>query len=782
MRNPKTGSKKRTATRLLKIVGLLLLLAAGASVVLVGNFSREIEKRFSGRRWSIPSRVLSDTTMLYPGQTFPRKQLEAKLGRLGYRKVSGSPERKGEIKVADSRIEVFLRDFITPQQTSIGFPLRIHYQKDSIESLTRIDTGEPVPLLELEPEELMLFFGKEREERRLVSLDDVPKHLIDAVLAAEDARFFHHPGMDPLGIIRALASNLRHGALRQGGSTITQQLAKNYFLTPEKTFSRKFKELMISLVMESKYSKKEILEIYLNEIYMGNKGSVSINGIGEASFFYFGKPVNDLSISEAATLAGLIRAPNHYSPFADKNRSMQRRNIVIESMFSHGWISRQEFDNSILQPMATAEYETYAKQAPYFMDYLSHQLHTLYSPDALSTLGLSIYTSLDPEAQRAAEEALIKGLSRLEKANPSLLRQEPEKRLQGAIVVLQPRTGYILAMVGGRKYGESQFNRITQAHRQPGSAFKPFVFLAAMDEYTPATILSNEDTPYMIEGREWRPENYSPIPESHITMRMALAKSVNRATADLTMKIGVERIIKAASAFGFSTPLPSYPSISLGSAEVIPMEIARAYCAFAADGLLPHPISLKEVANEKGEVLERRHLTMGNATSPEKAFLITSMLRSVTEAGTARSLKDKGVSFPVAGKTGTTNDFKDAWFVGYTPDILALVWVGFDDGTPIKASGSAAALPIFADLMKSIPQHSSGGWFQPPPGIVNRTICSMSAQLAVEGRCPEPVQELFLAENAPNEPCEIHTGSGRDSGAEPFRQIIRDVKKFFGIR
>jgi len=764
-----------------KILVLLVLLAAGASLLFFWSLSHEIEKRFSGRRWSIPSRVLSDTTILYPGQTFPRQRLEAKLHRLGYRKVDRAPERKGEVRITESNIEVFLRDLVTPQQANGGLLMRIGYRKGAIESITRIDNGDPVPLLEIEPEELMLFFGKEREERRLISLKEAPKHLIYAVLAAEDARFFQHPGMDPIGIIRALLSNLRHGSLRQGGSTITQQLAKNYFLTPERTYSRKFKELFISLIMESKYSKEEILEIYLNEIYMGNRGSVSINGIGEASFFYFGKPVNDLTISEAATLAGLIRAPNHYSPFADKKRSLQRRNSVIENMFSHGWISKEELDISTTQPMATAEYEGYAKQAPYFMDYLSHQLHTLYSPDALASLGLSIYTTLDPEVQRAAEEALMKGLSRLEKANPSLLRKEPEKRLQGAVVVLQPRTGYILAMVGGRKYGESQFNRITQARRQPGSAFKPFVFLAAMDEYTPATILSNEDKVYTIEGREWRPENYSPIPEAQISMRMALARSVNKATADLTMKIGVDRIITAASAFGFSNQFPPYPSISLGSAEIIPIELARAYCAFAADGLLPHPISMKEVANEKGEILERRHLTIGSATSPEKAFLITSMLRSVVEAGTARSLVDKTISFPVAGKTGTTNDFKDAWFVGYTPDILALVWVGFDDGTPIKASGSSAALPIFADLMKSIPQYSSGAWFDPPPGIVSRTICSMSGQLAVDGRCPAPLQEVFLAENAPDEPCELHSEFGRDV-REPFRQIFQDVKRFFGIR
>lgn len=712
--------------------------------------------------------------MLYPGQNFHRDRLEAKLGRLGYRQVSHPPNRKGEVRSAGPLLEIYLRDLNTPHQSRSGFPVRVRFRNDVIDSMNRIDNGEPVLLLEMEPEELMLFFGKEREERRLVSLEEVPKHMIDAVLAAEDARFFQHPGMDPLGIIRALANNLRHWTLRQGGSTITQQLVKNYFLTPKRTLSRKLKELIISLAIEAKYSKREILEIYLNEIYLGNKGSVSVNGIGEASFFYFGKAVNDLSLAEAATIAGLIRAPNHYSPFASTERSLQRRNIVLNSMFSHGWISKQDLDSALAKPIKPIEFETYAKKAPYFMDYLTQQLQALYSEEALSSLGLSIYTTLEPEVQSAAEEALSKGLARLEKSDPSLRRQDADKKLQGAVVVLQPRTGYILAMVGGRKYSETQFNRITQARRQPGSAFKPFVFLAGLDEYTPAAIFSNEEKVHMIGDKEWRPENYSPVAESQITMRMALAKSVNRATADLTMKIGVDRILTAASAFAFSTPIPPYPSICLGSAEVIPMELARAYCAFAADGLLPHPLSMKEVVNEKGEVLERRHLTIGNATSPQKAFLMTSMLRSVTDVGTARSLKAMGVSIPVAGKTGTTNDFKDAWFVGYTPDILALVWVGFDDGTAIRVSGSAAALPIFADLMKALPQYESGEWFQIPAGIVNETICPSSGEIAVEGRCPAPVKEFFLAENAPSSTCPLH--------GDTFRGFIQDMKKFFRIR
>jgi penicillin-binding protein 1B len=779
MGTSKRAEGKTPSRHRFRLVGFVLLLVVAAALLGLWHLSREIEDRFAGRRWSIPSKVFSDTTLLYSGQTFPRRRLEAKLARLGYRPVTHPPERHGEIRSAGSRLDIFLRDFLTPQRSGRGFPARLTFRQDRIESITRLDTGAPLPLLEIEPEELMLFFGKKREDRRLVSLQAVPRQLVDAILAAEDARFFQHPGMDLRGILRALLRNIRHGALREGGSTITQQLAKNYFLTPEKTLSRKFKELLIALLMEAQYSKDEILEIYLNEIYLGQKGSVSVNGVGEAAFFYFGKPVPELSLSEAATLAGLIKAPNLYSPFADRERSRQRRNRVLESMLAQGRVSRQAFTAALAEPIRTVKPETYARQAPYFMDYLSQQLHSLYSPEALSTLGLSIYTSLDPEVQRAAEEALLRGLANLEKANPALRRPDSDRRLQGAVVVLHPRTGTILALVGGREYGGSQFNRITQARRQPGSAFKPFVFLAALDEFTPATLLSNEERAYRVGKTEWRPENYAPVPEPQMSMRMALAKSVNRAAADLTMRIGVDRIIAAASPFGFSIPLPPYPSLGLGAGEVIPLELARAYCAFAADGLLPHPLSLKEVVDEKGVVLQRKQLSLGKATSPEKAFLITSMLRSVTQRGTAGALRDMGISFPVAGKTGTTNDFRDAWFVGYTPDILALVWVGFDDGAPIMASGSAAALPIFADLMKAIPQHLSGEWFQAPPGVVTLTICPDSGQLAVPGRCPTPEEEVFLAENRPDEPCPRHPPSGWDRGIEPLRNILRGLKNLF---
>jgi penicillin-binding protein 1B len=407
------------------------------------------------------------------------------------------------------------------------------------------------------------------------------------------------------------------------------------------------------------------------------------------------------------------------------------------------------------------------------MDYLSEQLTLLYSPKDLSSLGLSIYTTLDTQVQMAAENALIKGLDSLEKSNPKLYRTDPQKQLQGAVIVMQPKTGYVLAMVGGRNYSASQFNRITQARRQPGSAFKPLVYLSGLDKFTPASILSNESRIYEIDGKEWMPQNYAPMTEEHVRMRTALARSINLATVDLAMQVGIDHIISTVNKFGFSTPLKPYPSLALGSFEVIPLELARAYCPFAADGVLSFPLALKEVLDENDVVMERRHMSIKQVTTPEKAFIMSSLLQSVVENGTASSLKDMGITFPVAAKTGTTNDYRDAWFVGYTPDILALIWVGFDDGAPIYASGSKAALPIWAGLMNALPQYVSGGWFRMPPGVVKRVVCSESGQLAVEDRCPHPIEEYFLADHVPADYCRIH------GGGDSFGRIMDGIKDFF---
>jgi penicillin-binding protein 1B len=752
--------KKRSISIQLKGVLKWLLPAAlivSASILLYCLFlSFQIDKRFSGRRWRIPSRVFSDVTILYPGQKINLMLFFEKLHRLGYRKVFHEPHNKGEFRTLGAGLELFLHDFETPSLRREGICVKIKFVKNHIESIININSFKPIPILELEPEEVMLFFGHDRERRRLVSMEQVPQHVIHAVLAAEDSRFYQHRGLDPLGILRALYTNLRHVSIRQGGSTITQQLAKNYFLTPERTFFRKLKELFLSLTMEIMYKKDEILEIYLNEIYLGQKASEAINGIGEASFFYFDKPVQELSLIEGATIACLIRGPNYYSPYVDKARCKKRRNLVLYAMKDKGWISDEELGTALISPVTAVGYESYGKKAPYFMDYLADQLKMLYSPQDLSSLGLSIYTTLDTQVQMAAETAIKNGLLRLETWNPTLSRPDPQKKLQAAVIVMQPKTGYILAMVGGRNYNESQFNRITQARRQPGSAFKPFVYVSGLDKFTPASILSNKAETYEIDGTIWEPKNYSPVPEERINVRSALARSINLATVDLAMRVGLDHIAATANLFGFSIPANPYPSLSLGAYEVTPLNLARAYCAFAADGVLSFPLALKEVMGENGNVLEQRHTSIKRVISPAKAFLISSMLRSVVLEGTARSLTDMGIFIPVGGKTGTTNHFKDAWFVGYTPDILALVWVGFDDGSSIHASGTQAALPIWAELIKSLPRFVSGNWFKVPPGIVKRTVCSESGYLAVNHGCPDPVEEYFLTDNVPTDYCPIH--------------------------
>jgi len=766
---PRGGkARPKRSKKVVKGLFCAFLILAALLGVYVFYLYQEIDKRFSGRRWSLPSRVFSDTTVIYPGQFFGRSFLEKKLERLGYRKVAHSPEKKGEMRIREDRWEIFLHDLKVPHSSREGFPLELGFLGNRIASVVHLRTREPVPFLELEPELLMLFFGAQREQRKIVSFKELPRYVIHAVLAAEDSRFYEHMGVDPLSILRAIYTNVRRGEILQGGSTITQQLAKNYFLTPERTFSRKVKELFLALTIEFAYAKDEILEIYLNEIYLGQRGSVSVHGIGEASQFYFGKPARNLSLDEAAVIAGLIRAPNLYSPYEHPQRCEQRRNSILDTMLKKGLISLDQAKHAISTPVRPAGLETYRRQAPYFIDYVSQQLATLYPAEALSSLGLSINTTLDTEVQRAAERALTRGLARLSgRKKPPLNSQS---KPQGAILVMQPKTGYILAMAGGRDYGESQFNRLTQARRQPGSTFKPFVFLCGLEVFTPSSLFSNEAASYDMNGKTWRPRNDSPIPDKRVSMRTALAKSVNLATVDLAMKVGLEKVVETALSFGFSSAFKLYPSLALGASEVVPLELARAYCALAADGMLPHPLTVKEVTDDSGRILEQRHMTVQRVTSPAKAFLITSMLRSAVEEGTGRDLKTMGIDFPVAGKTGTTDDFRDAWFVGYTPDLLVLVWVGYDQGEPLPGPASKVALPIWADLVLEVRQHLSGGWFDIPPGVINKTVCADSGQIALPYGCTRTMEEFFLEENPPKEYCHVH------KIANPFDRIIKGVR------
>jgi len=771
-------SVKNKKNRVRRFFGLLVIVclfflggAAVVSVLYLANLAEGMDKRFAGRLWDIPSKIYSDITLLYPGQALNPPLLLEKLDRLGYRPVSGSPSKPGEMRFSKTALEIYLHEFHSPFHEQKSASVWVGLKDSRVTSITRSDMDTKGAILELEPEVLMLYFGPDRERRQLVSIGQLPRHLLHAVMAAEDHGFYDHHGVEISGILRAVLMNLKELEFNQGGSTITQQLAKNYFLTPERTLSRKFKEFLITGILEYRFDKDTILEMYLNEIYFGQEGSVSINGIGEAARFFFDKSAKDLSVSESAVIAGLIKAPNLFSPHRNPERCLGRRNDMLDAMHKNGWLSDESLEKEKAKPVKPTEYRDYRQQAPYFMDYLTGQLATLYSREVLSSEGLSIFTTIDTEVQAAAEKALKRGLERMEAANPSLKRKNPGESLQGAVIVMQPKTGYILAMVGGRDYGMSQFNRATQARRQPGSAFKPFVYLAALDKYTPASMLSNSPRTFMVNGKPWTPKNYYAQADPVLSFRRALAQSQNLATVNMAYDMGLEKVSKIAKIFHLSVPDDPYPSMALGTIEVDPLSLARAYCVFPGDGVLPFPLSIREVVNTDGKTLESRHAEIERLISPAKAYMMSDLMRDVVREGTAKSLKQLGVDWPVAGKTGTTNDAQDAWFVGYTPNLVALVWVGFDDNDSLHATGATAALPIWADLMKALPQYVSGEWLSMPSGIEKLSVCADSGEIAKEGCCPRVREEIFLFENQPETLCREHECSSQ------LEKVIDGIKK-----
>ena len=561
--------------------------------------------------------------------------------------------------------------------------------------------------LELEPELVTGLYERIWQERRLVKLADVPPLLVKAILAVEDERFYRHHGVDPIGILRAMWVNLRTLSYQQGGSTLTQQLVKNFFLSDERTMSRKIPEAFMALIAERKYSKDTILENYLNEIYLGQKGSQGIFGVWEAAQFYFAKPLSDLTTGECALLAGLIRAPNRLSPYRSYEAATRRRNVVLAKLLDDQIISRNQYDAALREKLPQRALVKVTNDAPFYVDYLRRELEENYSNAVLTKEGLRIFSSLDLQLQKIAERSLVEGLNKLEAAHPAL-RRKGEDSLEGAIVVLRPQTGEIKAMVGGRNYSKSQFNRVFQARRQPGSVFKPFVYLAALMyggqsgiKYTPDTIINDSQFTWSYDGRDWQPSNYRNEYFGAVTLRRALENSLNSATSRVAQDVGIRRVRDMAHRLGIQSSLPAVPSLALGAAEVTPLEVAVAYSTLANGGVRPRPLAVRNVIDQNTKVLEKRDVRSEQVISPQLAFMMNDLLKGVLDRGTGAMARRLGFTRPAAGKTGTTNDYKDAWFVGYTPDLLAVVWVGFDGPSKLNLSGAEAALPIWTDFMKS---------------------------------------------------------------------------------
>ena len=699
--------------RFFSISLLVLLVITSTGLVFGAWYLKQLEstvtEKFEGRKWVFPSKIYSDSYLLYVGAPLRSENLIEKLRRLGYYETSGELRTKGEYRVLRSSgtIEIFLHDFAFPTEQFKGVLVRLSLQGNSVARIENLATGQEMFSLELEPELVTGLYERIWQERRLVKLADVPPLLVKAILAVEDERFYRHHGVDPIGILRAMWVNLRTLSYQQGGSTLTQQLVKNFFLSDERTMSRKIPEAFMALIAERKYSKDTILENYLNEIYLGQKGSQGIFGVWEAAQFYFAKSLSDLSTSECALLAGLIRAPNRLSPYRSYEAATRRRNVVLAKLLDDQIITRKEYDTALRDKLPQRALVKVTNDAPFYVDYLRRELEENYSNAVLTKEGLRIFSSLDLQLQKIAERSLTEGLNKLEAAHPAL-RRKGEDSLEGAIVVLRPQTGEIKAMVGGRNYSKSQFNRVFQAKRQPGSVFKPFVYLAALMyggqsgiKYTPDTIINDSQFTWSYDGRDWQPSNYRNEYFGAVTLRRALENSLNSATSRVAQDVGIRRVRDMAHRLGIQSSLPAVPSLALGAAEVTPLEVAVAYSTLANGGVRPRPLAVRNVIDQNTKVLEKRDVRSEQVISPQLAFIMNDLLKGVLDRGTGAMARRLGFTRPAAGKTGTTNDYKDAWFVGYTPDLLAVVWVGFDGPSKLNLSGAEAALPIWTDFMKS---------------------------------------------------------------------------------
>ncbi len=718
---------------------------------------------FEGRLWKLPSRIHSGLLAMQRGEPGSARDLARRLERSGYARTETAPERPGEYSMVGARVDAYLRPLAAVGQEEAARRVTVRFVEGQVRSI-RDAAGRPLDSVVFEPELLATLYGARQEERQPIALKDVSKTLIDAVLAAEDARFFAHQGIDVPGIVRASWANLREGRIVQGGSTITQQTVKNLFLGQQRTWWRKSREGVLSIMLDARYPKERVLEVYLNEVYFGQRGPVAICGVQAAARFYFGRDVRDLSLAESALLAGLIRSPGSYNPFAHPERALSRRNHVLEAMSRLGLASRAQIDSALDDPLRLASGSGGFTGAAYAVDFVRSQLSELYSAEILEREGLQIHTTIDTRWQEAAEQALQKGLARLEREVPSLRRQGAQRVLQGAVIVTRPDTGAVLAMVGGRDYGKSQFNRAVQALRQPGSSFKPFVFAAALeggvrenaDGITPATLLDDDPLELTSGGRTWRPENYDRQFRGPVSARQALEESLNVPTVRLASRIGLARVIDTARACGIESPLAEVPSLALGTAEVTPLELSTAYGTLARLGERIAPWIVEEVTDREGRALARRRGGSSRAISPEAAFLVDDMLLGVFERGTAASARALGYDEPAAGKTGTTDENRDSWFVGYTPDLLALVWVGYDDNSKTGLTGASGALPIWVDLMLRAPRERSR-WFEPPRRVVLRRIDPASGEL-LSGGCPEWRDEWFAWGTEPTQTCSLHRG------------------------
>ncbi len=717
---------------LVKLALIAVLLTTGLVVYL----DAWVTDKFEGKRWSLPAQVYARPLELYVGQSLDLRDVQAELEMLGYRKRY-QLSKPGQYVESGNRIDIYTRSFRFWDTSTPAQRVRLRTQNSVVSSLT-VD-GQAVGLFSLEPLLVGGIYPAHNEDRLLIQLENVPQFLVDALVTVEDKNFYSHHGVSPKAIARAMWVNAKAGRAVQGGSTLTQQLVKNFYLSSDRSLLRKGTEAIMSVLLDAHYGKDEILEAYLNEVYLGQAGRRAVHGFGLGSQYYFGRSISELKLHQAALLVSLVKGPSYYNPRRHPERARTRRNLVLTMLEQDGLITASEARAAKSKPLDVAAKSSYSEAVyPAYVDLVKRQLQRDYRPEDLTSEGLRIFTSLDPLVQRDAERALSSTATRLEHQ-----RGDQLKKMQGALVVTSTDTGEVLALVGGKNSKYSGFNRALDAIRPVGSVIKPAVYLTALTQprlYQLTTLL--DDSPITIElanGDLWEPKNADKKDHGQVPLHRALAHSYNQATARLGMELGINNVLQTLKNLGVERPLPAYPSVLLGAVGMSPLEVASMYQTLAAGGFDTPLRAIRAVSTAEGEPLNRYPLQLEQKVDPGAVHLLHYALQATMREGTGRSVY---ASLPenlgIAGKTGTTDDLRDSWFAGFTGDRLAVVWLGNDDNSPVGLSGSSGALKVWQSLMlrikpqsfvSNVPENINYQWVDDESGLLSGKLCKGARQV-----------------------------------------------------
>ncbi len=737
------------------------------------KYDRIIEQRFRGPVFASSAKIFAASQLVRVGEKESISGIAAALRHAGYAEKEGESQL-GSYRLRGNSIEVMPgpESYHSPEAATITVAA------GTVSSINSRSAGE-LAAYELEPQMLTsLFDAEQRSKRQLVKYDDIPKIMVEAVTSIEDRRFFQHNGVNFMRLVEAAWIDFTHQRHQQGGSTITMQLSRAFFLTPQKTFKRKLIEMLIAVELEQKFSKQQIFEFYANRVDLGQRGSFTISGLAEGSRSYFNKDLKDISLPEAALLAGLIQAPSYLSPYRHPERALERRNTVIEAMLETHAITREQAEKAKATPLKLAPPNVEASDAPYFVDMVRDTIVGKLNEHDVNDQEYRIYTTLDPDLQQAAAQAVEVGIKLVDEQVTKMRTHKtkvgknkfettvtPGPQAQVALIAMDPHTGEIKALVGGRNYGTSQLNHAL-AKRPTGSIFKPFVYAAAMNTaidgstavLTPASIVPDQPSTFSYGDQIYEPRNYKEEYHGDVTLRYALALSLNNATVKLAEEVGYDKVAELAKSAGI-TSVKATPAMALGAYDATPVDMTSAYTSFANGGVRLTPVFVNSVRNSKGDVIMNFGTTKSQVLDPRIAFVMTNMLEGVVNFGTAYGVRARGFTAPAAGKTGSSHD---GWFAGYTSNLLCIVWVGYDDYSDLRLSGAQTAAPIWAEFMKkavTLPGYSDVTPFTQPEGVVDVQLDKITNRLATPA-CPDDYNIAFIAGTEPRETCDQSGGQG----------------------